>query len=226
MKQYSANLSKGKEIIEYYINELANEGITSVPIWTEPASAALKSPESELATTTTTSAAAATISVSDDPSLIAARRRLSSQDTSNIFTPSSPPKASGVTPTAAANFSALSDDLETLQVDESSQEKRRTYSLNPKVSCFHSILVGNIDDEYIRRYIGQLDPFEESCLVQLRKWVAETHKGKVNNNFATIDMKFFSLILVFSYRIIHIYFGFFVLDVLISKKQEKVFAIP
>lgn len=49
-------------------------------------------------------------------------------------------------------------------------------------SCFISfslLAVGNIDDEYIRRYVGQLDPFEESCLVQLRKWVGETHKGKV-----------------------------------------------
>jgi len=44
------------------------------------------------------------------------------------------------------------------------------------------LAVGNIDDEYIRRYIGQLDPFEESCLVQLRKWVAETHKGKVRKD--------------------------------------------
>jgi hypothetical protein len=47
-------------------------------------------------------------------------------------------------------------------------------------SDIHVVVVGNIDDEYILRYIGQLDPFEESCLVQLRQWVAETHKGKVS----------------------------------------------
>jgi hypothetical protein len=59
---------------------------------------------------------------------------------------------------------------------------------------FCHLAVGNIDDEYIRRYIGQLDPFEESCLVQLRKWVAETHKGKVGNKknkFNSIFIRFF-----------------------------------
>jgi hypothetical protein len=35
MKQYSTNLAKGKEIIEYYVNELMNEGITNIPLWTE-----------------------------------------------------------------------------------------------------------------------------------------------------------------------------------------------
>uniref|UniRef100_A0A1B6BXY7 CRAL-TRIO domain-containing protein n=1 Tax=Clastoptera arizonana TaxID=38151 RepID=A0A1B6BXY7_9HEMI len=33
MKQYSANIAKGKEIIEFFINELKNEGITVVPRW-------------------------------------------------------------------------------------------------------------------------------------------------------------------------------------------------
>jgi hypothetical protein len=61
---------------------------------------------------------------------------------------------------------------------------------------FFFLAVGNIDDEYIRRYIGQLDPFEESCLVQLRKWVAETHKGKVCNK-KLIEFDLFSRLLVF-----------------------------
>ncbi|XP_066998063.2 SEC14-like protein 1 [Anabrus simplex] len=36
MKQYSQNISKGKEIIEYFVNELKKEGVTSVPQWVEP----------------------------------------------------------------------------------------------------------------------------------------------------------------------------------------------
>ncbi|CAF3297870.1 unnamed protein product [Rotaria sp. Silwood2] len=163
MKQYSANLAKGKEIIEHYVNELISQGITNIPIWSE---------SSSLSTTTTTTTTnqnqeLITLSTNDDPSLLAARRRLSSQDASNIFTSSSPPKAAALAATTAAHFSALSDEVETFQIDESSQEKQS---------------VGNIDDEYIRRYVGQLDPFEESCLVQLRKWIAETHKGKLPND--------------------------------------------
>ncbi|KAK7501943.1 hypothetical protein BaRGS_00006695 [Batillaria attramentaria] len=35
MKQYTHNIKKGKEVIEYYINELIKEGITYIPPWTE-----------------------------------------------------------------------------------------------------------------------------------------------------------------------------------------------
>jgi len=33
MKQYIQNISKGKEIIEFYIDELKKEGIISIPRW-------------------------------------------------------------------------------------------------------------------------------------------------------------------------------------------------
>lgn len=33
MKQYIQNISKGKEIIEFYIDELKKEEITSIPRW-------------------------------------------------------------------------------------------------------------------------------------------------------------------------------------------------
>lgn len=36
-----------------------------------------------------------------------------------------------------------------------------------------------IESEYIKRYLGELTPFQESCLVQLKKWMAEAHQGKV-----------------------------------------------
>lgn len=36
MKQYAQNIKKGKEVIEYYINELISEGITYIPPWTDP----------------------------------------------------------------------------------------------------------------------------------------------------------------------------------------------
>ncbi|CAF3476664.1 unnamed protein product [Rotaria socialis] len=157
MKQYSANLSKGKEIIEYYVNELMDQGIKNIPLWNEASASTSSTP-------TTTDQE----STNDDPSTLAVRRRLSApQDASNIFASSSPPTASGLAATTAAHFSSLSDELETFQIDENSTEKQS---------------VGNIDDEYIRRYIGQLDPFEESCLVQLRQWIAETHKGKLPND--------------------------------------------
>ncbi|XP_061702301.1 SEC14-like protein 1 isoform X3 [Syngnathoides biaculeatus] len=36
-----------------------------------------------------------------------------------------------------------------------------------------------LDADYIRRYLGDLTPLQESCLVRLRQWLQETHKGKI-----------------------------------------------
>uniref|UniRef100_A0A8C0BTG3 CRAL/TRIO N-terminal domain-containing protein n=1 Tax=Buteo japonicus TaxID=224669 RepID=A0A8C0BTG3_9AVES len=32
----------------------------------------------------------------------------------------------------------------------------------------------------IKRYLGDLTPMQESCLIRLRQWLQETHKGKVS----------------------------------------------
>lgn len=36
-----------------------------------------------------------------------------------------------------------------------------------------------LDADYIERCLGHLTPMQESCLIQLRCWLQETHKGKV-----------------------------------------------
>lgn len=36
MKQYAQNIAKGKEIIEFFVNQLSEEGITYVPPWQDP----------------------------------------------------------------------------------------------------------------------------------------------------------------------------------------------
>lgn len=43
-----------------------------------------------------------------------------------------------------------------------------------------------LDADYIKRYLGDLTPLQESCLIRLRKWLQETHKGKV---FSVIKWK-------------------------------------
>ncbi|CAF4931719.1 unnamed protein product [Pieris macdunnoughi] len=37
----------------------------------------------------------------------------------------------------------------------------------------------SLDSEYIKRYLGELTPIQESRLLQLRKWIADLQKGKV-----------------------------------------------
>lgn len=41
--------------------------------------------------------------------------------------------------------------------------------------------VDKLDADYIRRYLGDLTPLQESCLIRLRHWLQENHKGKVGN---------------------------------------------
>lgn len=36
IKQYSSNIKKGKEIIEYYLNELISDGVTFIPPFQSP----------------------------------------------------------------------------------------------------------------------------------------------------------------------------------------------
>lgn len=119
MKQYASSIKKGKEIIEYYLRELEEEGVTYIPRWTPPAvsgSASLQLPPSS---------AARTIPVSG------AKSGLDSKD---------PP-------------------------------------------CPTELVAGSPDDkldaDYIRRYLGDLTPLQESCLIRLRLWLQENHKGKI-----------------------------------------------
>lgn len=105
MKQYSQNIKKGKEVIEFYINELLSEGITHIPLFEERK----KLPE---------------IKVTEGDKLLEAAEQ--------------PP-------------------LDSTQVD-----------VNLK-----------LESDYIERRLGKLTPYQESCLVRLKKWMAEAHQGKV-----------------------------------------------
>uniref|UniRef100_A0A669DIC8 SEC14 like lipid binding 1 n=1 Tax=Oreochromis niloticus TaxID=8128 RepID=A0A669DIC8_ORENI len=108
MKQYASSIKKGKEIIEYYLKELDDEGITHMPRWS-PSSHSL---------------------------------------------PLSSP-------------TSLSTNQPELGINDSLAE----------------ILAGTpedkLDADYIKRYLGDLTPLQESCLIRLRKWLQETHKGKI-----------------------------------------------
>lgn len=60
----------------------------------------------------------------------------------------------------------------TVQVDACN-----TYSFHTVCCVFWP--VDKLDADYIRRYLGDLTPLQESCLIRLRQWLQETHKGKV-----------------------------------------------
>lgn len=50
-----------------------------------------------------------------------------------------------------------------------------------------------LDADYIRRYLGDLTPLQESCLILLRQWLQENHKGKVTETQVHFSFDYSSL---------------------------------
>ncbi|XP_037056554.1 SEC14-like protein 5 [Peromyscus leucopus] len=113
MKQYTANVKRGKEVIEHYLSELISQGTSHIPRWTP-----------------------APVREED------ACSRVVYQCSSSMVT-DGPRDAPGPDP-----------EMATADGDK-------------------------LDADYIERCLGHLTPMQESCLVQLRHWLQETHKGKI-----------------------------------------------
>ncbi|XP_062875011.1 SEC14-like protein 1 isoform X2 [Trichomycterus rosablanca] len=60
----------------------------------------------------------------------------------------------------------------------SNRDDQGRISNNPKDSLCGSV-EDKLDADYIRKYLGELSPLQESCLIRLRQWLQETHKGKL-----------------------------------------------
>ncbi|XP_053565592.1 SEC14-like protein 1 isoform X1 [Bombina bombina] len=126
MKQYTSNIRKGKEIIEYYLNQMEQEGIAYLPRWSpSPVLQPVKSiPTSER--------------------------------------PVSPAQNIPITKAPEGHNSKEGPRLAT--------SPSETLSSTPD---------DKLDADYIKRYLGDLTPLQESCLIRLRQWLQETHKGKI-----------------------------------------------
>ncbi|KAG7308349.1 hypothetical protein JYU34_005545 [Plutella xylostella] len=112
MKQYAANIAKGKELIEVFMADLMAEGVTSLQPWR--AGEARRNRE---------------------------LRRILSRGTEPLSPPPVVPALPVAPPTPPDQYT--------------------------------------LDSEYIKRYLGELTPMQESRLLQLRKWISELQKGKV-----------------------------------------------
>ncbi|KAM9125649.1 SEC14-like protein 5 isoform 2-T2 [Pangshura tecta] len=122
MKQYTANIKRGKEVIEHYLKELISQGITFIPRWTPPPVSRQKEKRA--------------LAVGHNPGIVPAESCM--HGTTKEQPGGSCPAAEMASPDA-----------------------------------------DKLDTEYIERYLGQLTPMQESCLIRLRQWLQEMHKGKI-----------------------------------------------
>ncbi|KAJ0033407.1 hypothetical protein NQD34_000514 [Periophthalmus magnuspinnatus] len=140
MKQYAGSIKKGKEIIEFYLKELEDEGITHVPRWL-PCSQTIALP------------------------------RPTSLSTTPCALPALPMSPTVPTPTPA--------DAKDGACGETKQETSLVLQTESLLEMLAGTPEDKLDADYIKRYLGDLTPLQESCLIRLRKWLQETHKGKI-----------------------------------------------
>ncbi|ELK34697.1 SEC14-like protein 5 [Myotis davidii] len=121
MKQYTANVKRGKEVIEHYLNELISQGISHIPRWT-PAPVREEGARSQAGL--------------GDPGSLEVHGPRSTQGPAE-------------------------------EMDGTEGDK--------------------LDADYIERCLGHLTPMQESCLIQLRHWLQETHKGKASAGLGRLE---------------------------------------
>nr|XP_027208573.1 SEC14-like protein 1 [Penaeus vannamei] len=171
MKQYSQNISKGKEIIEHFIEVLRKENITEVPRWLEPTTKA-------------------TAEICDDTEVKKEEESSeaeSSSEESELRERTSSTPSTGSTELHLGASAANIPNIEKINLNEDvfmTDTKFINRCLNNVVTeevdnCRTDQDNNKLDADYIKRCLGDLTPLQESRLIQLKKWVGELQKGKV-----------------------------------------------
>ena len=171
IQQYSQNIKKGKEVIEYYINELAESGITHLPPW---------KPADTSSTISEVSAVDSTIDISIITEKQFIHRHFHHRQSTNS--------------SARHDVDEEKDDDISLHRNchLKSLEQAPGVPIGSSDSAFLSLSSASLIDsavsptsmgtpklsaEYIRKHLGELSPAEESGLVQLRDMLASSHKN-------------------------------------------------
>lgn len=147
VKQYAANLAKGKEILEFFIEDLIKSGVTHLPAFEDKEPAPSSSP------------ADSAIDVS----------KVDEQDATS--------EDKHEEHHAQANGSARSNRRESSAAEELRKSQLRA-AQHPSMDDPEA----KLEAEYIRRFLGQLSPLEESRLCELKYGLQTHHKGKLPND--------------------------------------------
>ncbi|CAJ0947130.1 unnamed protein product, partial [Mesorhabditis belari] len=133
VKQYAANLAKGKEILECFIEDLLNSGVTYIPPFTDSQENGHKESNGD------------SISIGDSAIDVSKEK---DEDEGQI----------------TLRRGSRADVL----------KKARSTSIDDPEA--------KLEAEYIRRFLGQLSPLEESRLCELKYGLQASHKGKLPND--------------------------------------------
>ncbi|KAH7689594.1 CRAL-TRIO domain-containing protein, partial [Aphelenchoides avenae] len=166
VKHYSANIAKGKEVLEFFISELIKSGTTYIPPFQDSADVPSASPtdsaidvsknDNEDAASTSEVATVANGTVKHD-------RKMSSSQT--------PVGDTGVETSRRESTSSV---IHRHSVSGGAAAITHVPSIDEAES--------KLESEYIQRFLGQLTPLEESRLCELKYGLQAAHKGKLPND--------------------------------------------
>lgn len=142
-------MSSGKEIIDYFVAEIAKEGITEVQAWQE----------------------------NDDKTNKIVRDLLCNGEPSpnEIFSIEAETEELQI----SDGIRKLSVKVKKPKEGKFYCQNFTYHSWQNRLQIIKYSDNYQLDTEYIQRYLGELTVMQESRLVQLRKWVADLQKGKV-----------------------------------------------
>ena len=190
-KHYAASIKKGKEVIEHFIEELRKDGIIFIEPFKdkEPIESngklADKENDEQLANRNAPELSPANDTAAEEKKIAnALDKQLSVEEKKNLIENNvnskdekrkSLPKPA-TTPAPAAN-STLST-ASTQQKRELMKKQQTSFSTEANFPSTNPTM--KLEADYIAKCIGDMTPYQESCLVQLKKRIIETHYNQGN----------------------------------------------
>ncbi|KAK0397280.1 hypothetical protein QR680_002063 [Steinernema hermaphroditum] len=155
VKQYAANLAKGKEILEFFIDDLLKSGTTYIPPFKGAGNSGDVNSLADSAIDMAKPSCEETSDGSENTAVQTMANCLISGTSAATPEPGQLRRTSGVSEGNSAGFVRASsmDDPE-----------------------------AKLESEYIRRFLGQLSALEESRLCELKYGLQSAHKGKLPND--------------------------------------------
>ncbi|XP_041473469.1 SEC14-like protein 1 isoform X2 [Lytechinus variegatus] len=164
-KQYAANIKKGKEVLLYYIQEILAEGETNFPTWSELHGDENGEEEESEETNIPVIKENENFSTPKRKSTVIKQQ----SEESNSLHPFGKQTAAslGITDCSIIRNRLASSTM----AEQGGAVEGATASAAEEAS--------KVDEDYIKKFLGDLTPLQESRLIQLREWLSETHKGKM-----------------------------------------------
>ncbi|XP_071508686.1 SEC14-like protein 1 [Diadema antillarum] len=164
-KQYAANIKKGKEVLLYYIHEIIKEGVERIPTWQEI--------HGDQKAEEVTSVKACLPAVAENETTITPKRKKVLVKQKSEEKPALRPFANQTTCTVGVVDGAVIRN----RLASSTMAEQGGAMVGATASAAEE--ASKMDEEYIKKFLGDLTPLQESRLIQLREWLSETHKGKM-----------------------------------------------